>query len=48
MPNKKQTSRKMATKASKALSSKSSSAATKKLAASDLSQARGRKSGKKR
>jgi len=47
MANKKQTSRKIATTASKALSSGKTSSKTKKLAGSALSQARGRRSKKK-
>ena len=43
MANKKQSSRKEATKASKALSNPNSSKLTKSLAASVLSQARGKR-----
>ncbi|MBP9864069.1 hypothetical protein KBC54_01290 [Patescibacteria group bacterium] len=48
MPNKKQTSRKVATTASKALLSGKTSSKTKKIAGSALSQARGGRSKKKR
>jgi hypothetical protein len=44
MPNKKQTSSKIATTASKALRSGSTSSKTKKIAGSALSQARGGRS----
>lgn len=43
MANKKQTSKKMASVASKVLRSKSSSKTAKSLAGSDLAQARGKK-----
>lgn len=48
MANKKETSPGVASKASKLLSSSKSSVAVKSVAASDLAQARGKSTGKKR
>ena len=48
MANKKQTSKAVASKASKLLSNKNTPARVKSVAASDLSQARGKGRGKKR
>lgn len=48
MPNKKQTSDKVATKASKILRDPKSTKAPKSVAASDLAQARGKKKKRKK